>query len=167
MSHFLLRACVIPNLSAALFRRECFDSIGRLSAKYRACSDWEFYFRITLSFDVAYVAEPLNQFRQHASTIRSVMKERDTYAEYFTLLLSSAQSLDLTLHKHCRARMRVMRLWSDHLLSKTMSGWFNFKYHLKIILRLDPWALIFFPSAMLNRCVVLAIKVWPFRTIDN
>lgn len=158
MGRFLLHACVIPNLSAALIRRECFDRIGQLSPDYKACSDWALFFRIARSYDVAYVAEPLNQFRQHAATIRSVMKERDTYEEYFTILLGEAHLLDLTLAEHCRARMRVMGLWSTHLVSRTMSGWSNFPYHLKLILRLDPWALLFFLPALLGRSLELAGK---------
>lgn len=158
MSRFLLHACVIPNLSAALIRRECFDRVGQLSPDYKACSDWELFFRIARGYDVAYVAEPLNQFRQHAATIRSVMKERDTYEEYFTILLGQARSLDLTLAEHCRARLRVMGLWSAHLVSRTMSGWSNFPYHLKLVLRLDPWALLFFLPAVVGRSFELAGK---------
>lgn len=44
MSRFLLHSCVIPNMSAALIRRECFTALGYLSSDYRVCNDWEFFF---------------------------------------------------------------------------------------------------------------------------
>lgn len=158
MHRFLLHACVIPNLSAALFRREALNSDGAFSPRFKACSDWELFFRIARGYDVAYVAEPLNRFRQHATTIRSVMKDRDTYEEYFTILLSQGRSLDLSPLEHARARIRVMGLWSDHLISRTMTGWVNLPYHLGLVRRLDWRALLFLVPALGVRFATLALK---------
>jgi glycosyltransferase involved in cell wall biosynthesis len=159
MSRFLRHACVIPNLSAALFRRECFAEVGDLSASFKACSDWELFFRIARRYDVAYVAEPLNLFRQHEATIRSVMKERDTYEEYFTILLAETRAPALSAAERARARLRVMELWAGHLVSKNMSGWTNFRYHLEVIRRLDSAALLFLMPALAGRVVDLVGKL--------
>lgn len=144
MSRFLLHSCVIPNLSSALIRRECFAAIGNLSSAYRACSDWDLFFRIVTRYDVAYIADPLNKFRQHKTTIRSVTKGRVTYEEFFRLLLGQIRLLDLTFIERCRFRIRVMYLWSTHLVSQPWVGMSNFPYHLKRIFQLDPPALAFF-----------------------
>ncbi len=152
-SRFLLHSCVIPNLSAALFRRECFASVGNLSSSYRVCCDWDLFFRITARYDVAYVAEPLNRFRQHSSTIRSVTKERIVYEEYFRLLLGQIHVLDLTWAERSRYRLHVMYLWSVHLLSLSKGGWRNFPYHLGRVLDLDPLALVFFFPSMVIRAI--------------
>jgi glycosyltransferase involved in cell wall biosynthesis len=159
MSRFLLHACVIPNLSAALFRSESFARVGALSSDFKACSDWELFFRIAREYDVAYVAEPLNLFRQHATTIRSVMKERDTYDEYFTLLLSEARTLPLSTSERMRARLRVMDLWSTHLIGRSSGGWANFSYHLGRVMRHDPAALLLLVPALARRVVALVGKV--------
>lgn len=143
MSRFLLHSCVIPNLSAALFRKECFDTIGNFSTAYRANGDWDFFFRIATRYDVAYLAEPMNRFRQHASTIRSATKGRVTYEEFFRVLLNQIRSLDLTFAERCRYRMRVMTLWGHHLVTQPMIGLRNFPYHLGRILHLDPLAILF------------------------
>ncbi|MEO5865336.1 MAG: glycosyltransferase [Nitrospiraceae bacterium] len=158
-SRFLLHSCVIPNLSAALFRRECFASVGNLSASYRVCCDWDLFFRIAARYDVAYIAEPLNRFRQHLSTIRSVTKERVVYEEYFRLLLGQIHSLDLTWAERCRFRLHVMYLWSVHLLSPSRGGWSNFPYHLGRVLDLDPLALLFFFPSMVMRAIRMLGKV--------
>lgn len=156
MSRFLLHSCVIPNLSAALIRKECFAIVGNLSSSYRVCCDWELFFRIAARYDVAYIAEPLNRFRQHAATIRSVTKERVVYEEYFRLLLGQIHLLDLTWIERCRFRLHVMYLWSVHLLTPSKGGWSNFPYHFERVLDLDPLALLFFvPSLVLRAARVL------------
>lgn len=153
MGRFLLHSCVIPNLSAALIRRKCFASVGNLSSSYRVCCDWDLYFRIVAHYDVAYIAEPLNRFRQHKTTIYSVTKGRVIYEEYFRLLLGQIRLLDLTLIERYRFRMHVMYLWAMHLLSPSLSGLQNFPYHLKRVLSLDPPALIFLAPSMILRAV--------------
>lgn len=90
------------------------------------------------------------------------MKERDTYEEYFTILLGELRALRLTLVERCRARFRVMDLWATHLVSRTMSGWANFSYHLALVLRLDPWAILFLLPAIVVRSVKLVGKAAKF-----
>ena len=153
MARFLLHSCVIPNMSAALIRRECFEVLGGLSADYRACNDWEFFFRVITRYDVCYIAEPLNSFRQHETTIRSVMKGRATYEEFFRLLLGQIRLLNLTFMERCRFRTHVMYLWAMHLMSPSLSGLQDFPYHLKRVLRLDPPALMFLVPGMAIRLV--------------
>lgn len=150
-SRFLLHSCVIPNLSAALFRRECFSKVGYLSAEYRVCCDWDLFFRVAARYDIAYVAEPLNRFRQHKTTIRSVTKDKVVFEEYFRLLLGRIRELDLSSFERIRFRTHVMYLWAVHLLAPSMNGMFNLPYHLGRILRLDPLALLFaIPGGLLR-----------------
>lgn len=157
-SRFLLHSCVIPNLSAALIRRECFDRVGYLSSEYRVCCDWDLFFRIAERYDVAYVAEPLNRFRQHKKTIRSVTKDRVVYEEYFRLLLGRIRTLDLSFGERIRFRVHVMYLWMVHLISPSVSGVSNFLYHLGRVIRLDPPALLFVIPAGMIRAGELAVK---------
>lgn len=150
MGRFLLHSCVIPNLSAALIRKECFETAGKLSPDYRVCSDWDLFFRIAAGYDVAYVAEPLNKFRQHGTTIRSATKGRITYEEYFRLLLGQIRSQDLSFFERCRFRTRVMYLWGTHLFSQPLIGLRNFPYHLGRVWQLDPAALLFFLPGLVS-----------------
>lgn len=159
MARFLLRGCVIPNLSAALFRAECFMNCGMLSPDYRACSDWDIFFRIVRRYDVFYVAEPLNLFRQHATTIRSTMKDRATFDEYFRVLLGSAKEIDLTITELCISRMYVMALWAVHLIGPSFRGITNFPYHFRRIVAIDPWALAFFVPGIMIRMASVARKL--------
>jgi glycosyltransferase involved in cell wall biosynthesis len=169
ISHFLLHSCVIPNLSAALIKKECFSAIGNLSPAYRACSDWDLFFRIATRYDVAYIAKPLNRFRQHDTTIRSLTKGRATYEEFFRVLLEQIRLLDLTFIERCRFRTRVMYLWGTHLLLQPWIGLRNFPYHLNRVFQLDPPALVFFVPGLVL-CAIKATerifnKLWRVKSI--
>jgi glycosyltransferase involved in cell wall biosynthesis len=153
MSRFLLDSCVIPNLSAALFRKKSFVQIGNFAAAYSVCSDWDLFFRFAARYDVAYVCESLNRFRQHAATIRSVTKDRVINEEYFRLLLGQIGKLDLSVVERCRYRTRVMYLWAVHLISPSWSGLHNFPYHLRKVIEFDPLALPFLIPGLALRAV--------------
>lgn len=159
VSRFLLHSCVIPNLSAALFRRECFAKAGYFSSEYHVCCDWDVYLKVAAGYDIFYIAEPLNRFRQHKATIRSVTKDRVVYEEYFRLLLGQIRMHDLSVLERMRFRTHVMYLWAVHLLPPTMNGLFNLPYHLGRILRLDSLALLFVIPGCLLRVVELGVKL--------
>ena len=159
MTKFLFHSCVIPNISAALIRRECFNVVGCFPQEYPICGDWEWFFRVAKGYDVTYIAEPLNKFMQHDKTIRSMTKSRITFEEYFRLLLSNIKKSDLSFLEKCNIRMRIMELWSTHLLSRSLDGMKNFPYHLICIGRLDFIAIIFLPPALLSRMLLIIKKV--------
>lgn len=151
MGRFLLHACVIANLSAALIRKACFERVGKFSSSYRVGSDWDLYFRIVAHYDVAYVTEPLNKFRQHKTTISNVTRERVIVEEYFRLLLSRIKEMDLTSSERRRFRLHVMYLWATHILRPSREGLRNFPYHLRRVLSLDPIAVLFLPAGTVLR----------------
>ncbi len=163
MGRFLLHSCVIPNLSAALIRTACFSVVGNLSSSYRVCCDWDLYFRIVARYDVVYVAEALNRFRQHRTTIRSMTKDRVVYEEYFRLLLSQIQLLDLNFCERCHFRLHVMYLWAMHLLTPSLRGLRNFPYHLHRVVALDPLATLFLLPSLLIRMAILGAKAFSLR----
>lgn len=159
MGEILLKGCVISNLSAALFRLATLRAVGPLTTEYRACSDWELFFRMARASDTCYVADALNFFRQHETTIRSRMKERETYQEYFRLLFTESHRLNLDTATRASFRTHMMFLWAAHLVGPSFSGLRNFPYHLKLIWRLDPAALWFLPAGLLLRAGDLAGKI--------
>jgi glycosyltransferase involved in cell wall biosynthesis len=158
MRRFLMHSCVIPNLSAALIRRSCFDQVGLLSHDYKACSDWDLFFRIADRFDFAYVAEPLNHFRQHARTIRSATKGRQTYDEFFRVLLGQMGHTGFSALERSRYRLHVMYLWTIELLRPSLSGLINFPHHAKLVVSLDPVSLLYLLPAMVRRVLTLPMK---------
>lgn len=158
MSRFLLHSCVIPNLSAALFRKECFVFVGNLSSFYRVCCDWDLFFRVVTEYDVAYIAAPLNRFRQHNTSIVNITNKRVIHEEYIRILLGQIRILKLNWIERCYYRTHVMYLWSVHLVSPSLSGLRHFPYHLKQVWRLDPQSLTFLSVGLILRSLELCRK---------
>ncbi|RPD46902.1 glycosyltransferase [Hymenobacter sediminis] len=63
--------CIIPNASAVLIRRSVIERIGPADETMRLSGDWAYWSKILASSKVAFVAEPLNYFRQHSNNVRS------------------------------------------------------------------------------------------------
>jgi glycosyltransferase involved in cell wall biosynthesis len=68
---YLLAANTLPNASAVVFRRTLYDLTGGADEDMKLCGDWLVWARLLSQSDVSYVAEPLNYFRQHNSTVRA------------------------------------------------------------------------------------------------
>lgn len=159
MNRFLMHSCVIPNLSATLIRKSCLNEVGLFSKDYKACSDWDLFFRIAKNYDFAYVAKPLNFFRQHGKTIRSATKGRITYDEFFLVLLPKINNFDFSLFERISFRFHVMYLWSIELVRPSLQGWNNFSHHAELALSLDPLAIFFLPFAIVARVIEIPFKL--------
>lgn len=164
MYRFFFHSCVIPNLSAALIRKECFNKVGSLSDSYKACCDWDLFFKIFESFDAYYVSSPFNSFRQHNKTIRSNLKGRIEYEEFFRLLLSQINAGNsLSLYEKTRFRIHVMKLWCLHLSNFREQGYKNFAYHFSVIWKCDKYSLFFFIPGVSARALELTTKLFKRR----
>lgn len=91
LEKFLTHSCVIPNLSGALMRRDVLELVGGFSCKYRICSDWDLFFKISKFADASYVSAELNSFRQHQRTIRKSSDATQLLFEISELLNEQAE----------------------------------------------------------------------------
>ena len=103
MASFLSHSCVIPNLSAALFRREALALTEGFSSRYSICSDWNLFIELSLNWDFFYIRKPLNKFRQHKKNVRSSVTEIALSSQIIELLFEA--SLD------DRLKFRVRRMF--------------------------------------------------------
>jgi hypothetical protein len=60
----------VPNASSAVFRRAIYERVGGVDDSLRVCGDWKLWVCLALEGQVAYVAEPLNYYREHDTTVR-------------------------------------------------------------------------------------------------
>jgi glycosyltransferase involved in cell wall biosynthesis len=104
MASFLSHSCVIPNLSAAMFRREALALTEGFPSRYSICSDWNLFIELSLNWDFFYIRKPLNKFRQHKKNVRSSVKESDLSRQIIELLVET--SLDDRLKFRVRRRFR-------------------------------------------------------------
>ena len=157
-SKFLLNSCVIPNLSAALFRKNCYIFSGGMTGLYKVCADWDLFFRVTQYYDIAYISEPLNSFRQHKTTIRSTTKEQIYFSEVLSLLLTQITRQNLTLLEHFKFRFHVMYLWTIKMIQLSFDGTQFFISLSRIVFKKDPAAIVFLPFAFTYRASIVIVK---------
>lgn len=61
----------VPNISAVVFRKNVYDSVGGADESLYLCGDWKLWAGMALQGSVAYLCEPLNYFRFHDGSVRS------------------------------------------------------------------------------------------------
>jgi glycosyltransferase involved in cell wall biosynthesis len=65
----LVRCNTVPNASAVLFRKLKYEQAGGADESLRLCGDWKLWASMALMGDVGYIAQPLNYFRLHDSSV--------------------------------------------------------------------------------------------------
>lgn len=129
MFDFLTYSCVIPNLSAALIKRELFVSVGGLSLKYKVASDWAMWLELSFLTNFYYVSQPLNYFRQHPTTIRNTIKFEHQVMELFEIFYDLVKSKNLSICKKRNLYIGANIVW----ISGMISSFYAFKNTFKII----------------------------------
>jgi glycosyltransferase involved in cell wall biosynthesis len=57
------------NLPTVLFRRACYERLGGFSDQIEFAYDWEYWMRIAIYYDVAFLAQPLVKWRIHSGSM--------------------------------------------------------------------------------------------------
>jgi len=70
--HILTAPYNVVNVSAAVFRRECYTKLGGFTDKMRYSFDWEYFMRIAVYWEVYFLDEALIQWRIHGGSITHV-----------------------------------------------------------------------------------------------
>jgi glycosyltransferase involved in cell wall biosynthesis len=73
--NYLARCNTIPNASAVVFRRAVYQQVGGADESLRLCGDWKLWAAMALTGKVVYSAEPLNYYRFHDESVRTVSKQ--------------------------------------------------------------------------------------------
>jgi hypothetical protein len=71
IDQFLLKKNCIPNASAVMLRSSVLDAVGAPDTAYRLCGDWLYWIKILAISDIAFIAQPLNYWRQNSSNVRA------------------------------------------------------------------------------------------------
>ncbi len=66
VNDYLIYHNIIDNASSAMFKKEALFNAGLADESFRYAGDMYLYMKVLLVSDVAYVAKPLNYFREHA-----------------------------------------------------------------------------------------------------
>ncbi|OAZ03098.1 glycosyltransferase [Flavobacterium succinicans] len=116
MKEFLSFSCVIPNLSAALIKHDLFKEINGLSDQYLVVADWEFWLDLTEKTDFYYVSQPLNYFRQHATTIRSSIKMKTQIVEIYKMFYNHLSKNELRPAQQYKLKVGAGAVWFSYFV---------------------------------------------------
>lgn len=147
---FLLYSCIIPNFSAALFRRECFDRAGGLLAR-KACSEWEFWFRICGYCDFYYLTTPLNYYRRHGASYMSLLGIQTTVIQIMEVLYTASRKADLTLWEQLCFRVNIGVIWGRYRKPAPDIWWKSFPSIWRESLKYDKLSVVFLMLAFIKR----------------
>jgi glycosyltransferase involved in cell wall biosynthesis len=57
------------NLPTVLFTRACYERVGEFSDRIAFAYDWEYWMRVALYYEIAFLAEPLVKWRIHSGSL--------------------------------------------------------------------------------------------------
>lgn len=103
---------VIPNASAVLLRRSIIQQIGPAETNFKLSGDWVYWIRVLANWEVAFLAEPLNYFRQHTQNVRSKTSRAK-------VLLEGAKMI-----KHLRRHMYLGKAFEERRVRQVLRSCF-------------------------------------------
>lgn len=142
MRNFLMFSCVIPNMSAAMFKKKSFERIGGLSQRYRACADWDFWCRMAEEGDFRYLDRPLNNFRSHSTTVRNTFNTGLQIKEIYEIVFRVYRRCNLKLMDRLRFKYNIGVIWASYL-ANPVSWLASLPQVFILTLRYEPLAVLF------------------------
>lgn len=164
MQKFFLYSCVIPNMSAAIIKKALFERVLGFSDRFRLAADLDFWIRISAITDFYYLTEPLNNFREHSSSIRSKVGKAGQLIETISIVSPVSKRLDLSLKERMGLKCKLGNIWL--LSARTNFSQFTrtfFRVWLKC-LKQEPFLLLFL---LLNIPFVAASKAGKFLRLKG
>lgn len=145
MIRFLSYSCVLPNLSAAIIRKDLFHEIGGFSEKHLVMSDWGFWLDLAVKTDFYYISEPLNNFRQHNKTIRSSVKIRTQIIELYAIFYEFIENNKLARYERSLIQKGAGAVWFAFCLENPKQCLLSFPNVLATVsVKYDPFAILYF-----------------------
>ena len=106
VANYMIAKNIIPNASAALFRRKLYEQVGYADESFRLNGDWLMWVKMLLISDLAYIAQPLNSFRTHTYNLRTTVRKEGIALEEWSKIIYyigqhvkvNKKTLDYTLY---------------------------------------------------------------------
>ena len=112
LKNFMISINVIPNASAVLFRKKVYERIGGAVENMQLCGDWMTWSKISLNTDVAFIAEPLNYYRIHNSTVRNTVQIKPQYLfEYMQVIKFISENVSISSKAKKRSLHQIKKRW--------------------------------------------------------
>jgi glycosyltransferase involved in cell wall biosynthesis len=114
---WFIRLNPVPNASAVVFRKAVYGRVGGADETLRMCGDWKLWAQLAFEGKVAYVSEPLNNFRVHSQTVRNQSQLEALDIAETLEVIHAVLKKDLPSKPACEnLRKWVSQLWIPALL---------------------------------------------------
>jgi glycosyltransferase involved in cell wall biosynthesis len=100
----------VVNAPTVLLRRECYDRLGGFTNHLWTAFDWEYWMRIAVYFDIAFIARPLIKWRIHSGSITSQYVRPDRSVTTMASWMDDLAARRLILRKYRPAIAGVRQL---------------------------------------------------------
>ncbi|HOG20792.1 MAG TPA: glycosyltransferase family A protein [Salinivirgaceae bacterium] len=112
LSRYLAIINVIPNASAALFKKSIVETVNWTELfKYRLAGDRYFWAQILSKCQMAYSAKPMNYFRFTTKTVRATMS---TDLKYMSEIIDVYSEISRKARIPIKTRISAVRQWLRH-----------------------------------------------------
>jgi len=109
----------VANASSVIFQKALYESAGFADESLRLMGDYMMWLRMVEQADVAFVAEPLNFFRKHSASVRSVTLRNGVYVEEaYRILQYMRDTFPIPLDMQRRVADRILKEWVAFFMSK-------------------------------------------------
>ncbi len=112
-ANYLAFLNTIPNASAVVSRRELFLRASSAQAPLGLMGDWAIWISMLLQSDLAFVARPLNYFREHASSVRKKTRWGAAFREHCMISASLAKEFENDPEVRKRISRHVAQICRD------------------------------------------------------
>ena len=114
---------IVPSASSVLFRRDVYDKIGGADERLVFCGDWKMWASMALlGGRIAYLAQPLNYFRFHVSTVTANSQHLGVDAdEYLQVIRWILQRVEPTTTAKEALTHELFPFWCPKVLSNRIS----------------------------------------------
>jgi len=151
---FMMHSCVVPNMSAAMFKKSLFTRIGGISDKYRLSADLDFWVRMAEVGDFYYLKRPLNYFRTHPDTVRTQLGRSVQLIEMVDVVFHLKKKVSITWKERIEINIHLGYVWYYFAKNEFRSFCRTFVTVLSGTFRQEPMLLFF----MLLNIPVLSVK---------
>jgi glycosyltransferase involved in cell wall biosynthesis len=118
---YLLFQCTIPNPSAALIRRTVFLEAGKFDTSFRYLTDWILWVKMLLISDIAFIAEPLNNYRTHTGSLTNATKQSLEFEERVRIINYLYTNIKATDEAWEAVYNQTIGYWSNLIIENKIS----------------------------------------------
>ncbi|MFC4209931.1 glycosyltransferase [Pedobacter lithocola] len=159
MRDYLTFSCVIPNLSAAIIKKDLYIKAGCLPKDYSMAADWALWLNLSELTDFYYITKCLNNFRQHGTTIRSQTKIKVQIEEIYAIFYNHLKKYNITGKTKTKFKIGAASVWFAYFIENTKAAIISFPSVTSSLFKLEKFNLYYLFLGALKHMKEVLLKL--------